>query len=50
VTRRNLAALARERGDHAEEAALWRAVLVECAGDREALAALERLKPHGISA
>ncbi len=40
VTRRNLAALARERGDHAEEADLWRAVLAECPGDPEALARL----------
>jgi len=37
LTRRNLAALARERGDHDEAAGLWRAVLAECPGDREAL-------------
>src|SRR5271165_4517801 len=37
LTLRNLAALARERGDHAEEASLWQAVLTECPGDREAL-------------
>ncbi len=36
VTRRNLAALARERGDKAEEANLWRAVLAECPNDAEA--------------
>jgi glycosyltransferase involved in cell wall biosynthesis len=43
LTRRNLAALAAERGDHEEEMRLWRAVLAECPGDREALARLERL-------
>jgi len=36
LTRRNLAALAQERGDHAESANLWRAVLAECPNDREA--------------
>ena len=36
LTRRNLAALAAERGDHAEAAKLWREVLAECPGDREA--------------
>jgi GT2 family glycosyltransferase len=43
ITRRNLAVLAAERGDHAEAARLWRAVLAECPGDREATANLERL-------
>jgi glycosyltransferase involved in cell wall biosynthesis len=43
LTRRNLAALATERGDHDEEERLWRAVLAECPGDREALARLKRL-------
>ncbi len=42
LTRRNLAALAAERGDRDEEARLWRAVLAECPGDREALARLRR--------
>ena len=37
VTRRNLAELARERGNHDEAARLWRAVLAECPGDRDAL-------------
>jgi GT2 family glycosyltransferase len=37
LTRRNLAALARERGDDEEARRLWRAVLAECPGDREAL-------------
>jgi glycosyltransferase involved in cell wall biosynthesis len=37
LTRRNLAALARERGDVEEARRLWRAVLAECPGDREAL-------------
>jgi len=44
-TRRNLAVLAAERGDNAEAAKLWAEVLAECPGDREALTALERLKP-----
>jgi GrpB-like predicted nucleotidyltransferase (UPF0157 family) len=42
LTRRNLAALAAERGDAEDEALLWHAVLAECPGDREALARLER--------
>ena len=41
LTRRNLAALAAERGDHAETEKLWREVLAECPGDREALDHLE---------
>ena len=45
LTRRNLAALAAERGDQAEVTALWNAVLAECPADREALAKLERLRP-----
>ena len=44
LTRRNLAMLAAERGDHAEAEQLWREVLAECPGDREALAKLERLR------
>jgi hypothetical protein len=43
LTRRNLAVLAIQRGDAAEAARLWSAVLAECHGDREALAHLERL-------
>ena len=35
-TRRNLAALANERGDQAEAERLWHDVLAECPGDREA--------------
>jgi hypothetical protein len=42
-TRRNLAALAAERGDYAEVQRLWEAVLAECPADREALAMLGRL-------
>ncbi len=42
LTRRNLAVLAAERGDHAEAAEHSRAVLAECPGDREAVARLER--------
>jgi glycosyltransferase involved in cell wall biosynthesis len=37
LTRRNLAALAAERGDHDEVERLWRAVLAECPGDCEAI-------------
>jgi tetratricopeptide (TPR) repeat protein len=44
LPRRDLAALAAERGDHAEAERLWRAVLAECPGDREALANRERLR------
>jgi len=40
LTRRNLAALAAERGNHAEAKKLWTEVLAECPGDREALAKL----------
>ena len=42
LTRRNLAALAAERGDHAGAGKLWAEVLAECPGDREALKKLER--------
>ncbi len=42
LTRRNLAALAAERGDHAEADRLWAEVLADCPGDREALAAVRR--------
>jgi tetratricopeptide (TPR) repeat protein len=37
LTLRNLAALAEERGDQCEAKSLWRQVLVECPGDREAI-------------
>jgi hypothetical protein len=43
LARRNLAMLAAERGDPAEAARGWCAVLAECPGDREALARLEDL-------
>ncbi len=43
LTRRNLAALAAERGDADEEERLWSAILAECPGDREAAARLGRL-------
>jgi Tetratricopeptide repeat len=46
LTRRNLAVLAAERGDHAEARRLWEAVLAECPGDREALAKIGQLKSH----
>ena len=39
---RVLARLAAERGDHAEAARLWAAVLAECPTDREAASMLER--------
>ncbi len=41
-TRRNLAALAMERGDRAEATNLWRAVPAECPNHREARDHLER--------
>jgi glycosyltransferase involved in cell wall biosynthesis len=44
LTRRNLAALSTECGDHAEARRLWADVLAECPGDREAVAKLERLR------
>ena len=47
LTRRNLAALAAERGDHGEAARLWRAVLAECPGDREAHKMLQHTANHG---
>jgi glycosyltransferase involved in cell wall biosynthesis len=40
LTRRNLAVLATERGDHVAAAQLWREVLVECPGDQKALVKL----------
>ena len=42
LTRRNLAALAAERGDPDEEARLWAEVLAECPGDGGARAKLGR--------
>ena len=48
LTRRNLAALAAERGDHAEVERLWNDVLVECPGDGEALAKLEKIGRSGV--
>ncbi len=47
LTRRNLAVLAAESGDREEESQLWRAVLAECPGDREALAKLGRPATNG---
>ena len=44
ITRRNLAALAAERGDHVEVERLWNDVLTECPGDREAQAKLGYLQ------
>ena len=44
LTRRNLAALAAERGDHDEAGKLWSQVLAECPGDREATTKLERFR------
>jgi hypothetical protein len=43
LTRRNLAMLAAERGDRAEAERLWREVVADCPGDREALAKLQWL-------
>ncbi|WP_165229108.1 tetratricopeptide repeat protein, partial [Aquisphaera insulae] len=36
LTRRNLARLAEERGDHVQARALWRDILDECPADAEA--------------
>ena len=47
LTRRNLAALAAERGDCAEVRRLWEAILAECPGDREALGKLGRSTARG---
>jgi tetratricopeptide (TPR) repeat protein len=47
LTRRNLAALARERGDREEETRLWRAVLAECPDDTEASSRLRALQRPG---
>jgi hypothetical protein len=44
ITRRNLAELARERGNDAEAESLWRAVLAECPGDRDAIRNLNAKK------
>ena len=41
LTRRNLAAIAKERGDIDEAQRLWSEVLAECPGDREAIRHLE---------
>ena len=49
LTRRNLAALAAERGDSAGVRRLWEEVLAECPGDREALAKLGRLNEKTLS-
>jgi glycosyltransferase involved in cell wall biosynthesis len=53
LSRRNLAAIAEERGDYAEAARLWSEVLEECPGDAEALRARDRLagrrEPAGVA-
>jgi glycosyltransferase involved in cell wall biosynthesis len=46
LTRRNLAALAQERGDMAEARKHWQAVLADCPGDNEALARLNGSVPE----
>jgi len=43
LTRRNLAAVAMERGDLEEARRLWNEVLAECPGDREAIEKLAQL-------
>jgi glycosyltransferase involved in cell wall biosynthesis len=47
LTRRNLAVLAKARGDHREAERQWRAVLAECPGDAEALQNLEQITNTG---
>ena len=49
LTRRNLAALAAERGDLDEVGRLWEEVLAECPGDREALTRLGRLNEKALT-
>lgn len=49
VTRRNLAALAEERGDRAEAALHWSAVLAERPGEADAMRALARLGRVSVS-
>jgi tetratricopeptide (TPR) repeat protein len=44
LTRRNLATLAEEEGDHTDAARLWNEVLSECPGDPTASSALARLR------
>ena len=48
LTRRNLAALAAERGDRTGAGRLWREVLAECPGDRDATAKL-RVRSGAVS-
>jgi len=48
-TRRNLAVLAAERGDHAEAAKLWAEILAECPGDPEALAKVAGSRRLGVA-
>jgi tetratricopeptide (TPR) repeat protein len=50
LTRRNLAAVAAERGDLAAVEQLWNDVLAECPGDPEAMAKLERLRGRMVAA
>jgi tetratricopeptide (TPR) repeat protein len=45
LTRRNLAILARERGDVQEAQEQWQAVLAECPGDPEATRQIKALAP-----
>ncbi len=45
LTRRNLAVLAMESGEHQEAARLWAEVLAECLGDPEAIARLREVAP-----
>ncbi len=46
LTRRNLAALAEERGDAEEARTQWQAILADCPGDKEALARLNGAAPE----
>ena len=49
ICRGTIAALAAERGDPAEVARQWRAVLAECLGDREAVQRLGRLEGRRVA-
>jgi glycosyltransferase involved in cell wall biosynthesis len=50
LTRRNLAMIAEERGDHAEALTQWQAVLAECPADSDAVLRLGKLEASANAA
>ncbi len=48
LTRRNLAKVAEERGDHAKTRRLWQAILKECPGDAVAIAPRENFARNPV--